>query len=135
MRERLGKLARFGAVGLSCLGLGLAILVGLQALAGVNYLIAYVVSFLVTNVAGYLLNARFTFSLKSAEHSGVLRYMMVNAALLTANTVALKYLVDVMHLWYVLGALLLAAVNTPLSFAGQWLFTYRSQTRSHAAAA
>src|SRR6185437_7687598 len=81
MRERLLQLLRFCAVGIACLFLGLAILAGLHELAGVNYLIAYVAGFAVTNLAGYLLNARFTFSLRSVGYAGVIRYMLVNGAL------------------------------------------------------
>jgi len=128
------KLVRFGAVGLACMTVGLAVLTGLHALAGVNYLVAYVTSFVVSNLAGYLLNARFTFSAKSVDHAGALRYMAVNAALLGANTLYMKLLVDNLHVWYVAAAILTACFNTPLSFLGQWLFTYRLQARKHPAA-
>ena len=128
--ERLLKLTRFCGVGLTCFGLGVAILAGLHELAGVNYLVAYIASFVATNVTGYLLNARFTFSLASVDHRGALRYMTVNAVLLIANTLALKLLVDVAHMWYLLAAVLLAALNMPVSFIGQWLFTYRTESRN-----
>lgn len=122
--ERLRKLARFCGVGFTCLGLGLAILAGLHELAGVNYLVAYAVAFVATNITGYILNARFTFFLNRLEPVGAVRYMIVNSVLLIANTLALKLLVDFAHVWYLLAAVLLAAINTPLSFIGQGLFTY-----------
>ncbi|HEX5458425.1 MAG TPA: GtrA family protein [Steroidobacteraceae bacterium] len=133
--ERLLKLARFSGVGVTCFGLGLAILVGLHELAGVNYLLAYVASFVATNITGYLLNARFTFRPESVNHLGAIRYMAVNAVLLVANTVALKLLVDLMHMWYLLAAIILAAVNMPVSFIGQWLFTYRTDSQDRSATA
>jgi putative flippase GtrA len=126
MPERLVKLARFCAVGLACLGIGIVALYGLDALAGLDYRLAYAGSFVITNVAGYLLNARFTFATKSVSHAGALRYMTVNAALLGVNTLALELLVERLHLWYLAAAVLLAALNMPLSFLGQWLFTYRA---------
>ena len=135
MGERLLKLARFSGVGLTCLCLGLGILAGLHELGGVNYLIAYVVSFVVTNITGYLLNARFTFRPQSIDHLGAVRYMTVNAVLLIINTVALKLLVDVAHMWYLLAAIVLAAINMPVSFIGQGLFTYRTGSGSRSAAA
>ena len=135
MGERLLKLARFSGVGFTCFGLGLAILAGLHELAGVNYLVAYIVSFVVTNIAGYILNARFTFRPESVDRLGAIRYMTVNAVLLVANTIALKLLVDLVHMWYLLAAIILAAVNMPVSFIGQWLFTYRARTRDRSAAA
>lgn len=135
MGERFMKLGRFCGVGVICCTLGLAILAGLTQLAGANYLIAYAAAFVVTNFTGYILNARFTFSLESVSHTGAIRYMTVNAILLSANTIALKLLVDFAHVWYLLAAILLAAVNMPVSFLGQRLFTYRPESRNRAAAA
>lgn len=135
MRERLLQLLRFCAVGITCLFLGLGILAGLHELAGVNYLLAYAVGFVVTNFAGYLLNARFTFSLQSASHAGVIRYMVVNGAMLCANALALKLLVDVLHVWYLAAATVLALINAPVSFLGHRVFTYRLLARNTAPAA
>lgn len=125
MGKRLLQLARFCAVGLTCFALGLAVLTGLHDLAGVNYLVAYAVSFVLCSVAGYLLNARFTFLASCVNHAGAARYLLVNAALLSVNTVALKLLVDGFRMWYVAAAVLLAAVSTPISFLAQRLITYR----------
>jgi putative flippase GtrA len=128
MGERLRQLLRFCAVGLTCLGLSLAVLGGLHGLAGLNYLLAYVASFIAGNVAGYLLNARFTFPVETVSHTGAARYMLVNAILLCANTAALKVLVSAMHVWYIAAAILLAAINAPVSFLAQRLVTYRTST-------
>lgn len=132
MGERLTQLLRFCAVGLTCLGLSLAVLGGLHELAGVNYLVAYVASFVAGNIAGYLLNARFTFSVASANHIDAARYMIVNATLLCVNTIALKLLVSGLHMWYIAAAILLAAINTPVSFLAQRFFTYRLGARRRA---
>ena len=129
MRDRLLRLARFCTVGLICLVLGLAILAGLHELAGVNYLVAFVIGFVVTSTAGYLLNARFTFSSAAVNSVGLIRYMTVNGIMLCANTLAMKLLVDGLHVWYLAAAILLAAINAPISFVGQWLFTYRTASR------
>lgn len=133
MRRYLLQLARFGVVGLSCFAVGLAVLVILHGVWGLNYLLAYAISFVVTNASGYLLNARFTFSARTVDHAGALRYMAVNAVLLGANTVALKVLVDGLGIWYVAAATLLAAINTPISFFGHRRITYRLQERNGAA--
>lgn len=127
MRERVLKLVRFCLVGFTCFALGLAILAGLHELLGVNYLVAYIASFVLSNIVGYLLNARVTFSASSVNHAGAIRYMTVNAVLVCVNTVALKLLVERLHIWYLGAAILLAFINTPLSFMGQWLFTYRTR--------
>jgi len=121
------QLARFCAVGMTCLLLGLAVLIGLHDLVGVNYLVAYVAGFIFANVAGYLLNARFTFFARSTDPTGAVRYLLVNAVLLCVCTVALKLLVDEFRMWYLAVALLLAALNAPVSFLAQRLITYRLQ--------
>lgn len=131
MRTPLRQLGIYCLVGCVSLGLALGILAALHALLGVNYLIAYCVSFVASNMAGYVFNARFTFALKS-NHGGAVRYMAVNAALLAANTGAMKLLVDVLGMWYIGAAILLAALNAPVSFIAQRLITYRPQPRHRA---
>lgn len=127
MADRLLQLARFCAVGMTCLVLSLAVLTGLHDLAGVNYLVAYIASFVAGNVAGYLLNARFTFFAGSVSHGGAARYLMVNTVLLCVSTVALKLLVGGFGMWYLAAAILIAAANTPVSFIAQRLITYRTE--------
>lgn len=133
MTKRLLKLGRFCLVGATCLGLATGVLAGLHDLAGVNYLIAYVASFAAGNITGYLLNARFTFDTSRVHYGGAVRYMMINAAMLGINTAALKLLVDSLHVWYIAAAVLLAILNTPISFIGQGLFTYRPHLRHRSA--
>ena len=133
MSRRIFKLARFCIVGLACFGLGLAILAGLHGAAGVNYIVAYVASFVITNIIGYLLNARFTFDYKAPSHLGAVRYMAVNGGLLGVNTLAMGVMVDWLHMWYLSAAIFLAAISTPFSFVGQWLFTYRARSQGRVA--
>lgn len=133
MGRRLLQLVRFCAVGLTCFALGLAVLAGLHDLADVNYLVAFAASFILCNVAGYLLNAWFTFSARSVDRAGVASYLLINAALLCVNTAAMKLLVDEFRMWYLAAAVLLAAVNTPVSFVAQRLITYRPARGSRAA--
>ena len=132
MRADLRQLGRFCAIGLLCFVLGLAVLAGLGEFAGVNYLIAYVASFVSTNVAGYLLNARFTFEVRS-DHVGAARYMAVNIALLSVSTAIMKLLVDVLGMWYITAAIVLAAFNAPVGYLAQRVFTYRAEIRGRAA--
>jgi putative flippase GtrA len=115
-------------VGLTCFGLALAVLAGLHDLAGTNYLIAYGASFVISGVAGYLLNAQFTFAVKS-NHGGAARYLAVNAVSLCVNTAAMKLLVSVLGVWYIAAAVILAALNVPVSYFAQRLVTYRPAIR------
>jgi putative flippase GtrA len=125
MRGHALQLARFVAVSLFCFALGLAVLTGLHELAGVHYLVAYVASFVVTSTLGYLLNGRYTFRARGTDGSGLLRYMLVNVGLLILNGAALRVLVEYFHLWYLYATLVLAALNTPVSFLAHRLISYR----------
>jgi putative flippase GtrA len=119
------QLARFSGVSLFCFVLGLGVLTGLHELAGVHYLVAYVASFVVTSTLGYLLNGRYTFRAGNGDRSGLLRYMVVNISLLVINGSALRLLVEHFHVWYLSATLLLAALNTPVSFLAHRLVSYR----------
>jgi putative flippase GtrA len=120
------QLARFSAVSLFCFALGIGVLTGLHELAGVHYLVAYVASFVVTSTLGYILNGKFTFrAAASKDGSGLLRYMLVNIALLVVNGTALRILVEHFHVWYLTATLVLAAINTPVSFLAHRLVSYR----------
>jgi putative flippase GtrA len=129
------QLTRFAAVGLVCFIIGIGVLTSLHELAGVHYLIAYGASFVVTSSLGYLLNSRFTFGTQSADAPGVVRYMTVNVMLLLVNGAALKLLVEYFHLWYLGATLLLAAINTPVSFVAHRLVSYRLGLRQAPAGA
>ena len=125
MKGHVLQLVRFSAVSLFCFALGLGILTGLHELAGVHYLVAYVASFVVTSTLGYLLNGRYTFRAGAAGRSGLLRYMTVNVCLLIVNGAALRLLVERFHVWYLTATLLLAALNTPVSFLAHRIVSYR----------
>ena len=129
------QLARFSAVSLFCFALGLGVLTGLHELAGVHYLVAYVASFVVTSSLGYLLNGRYTFRARGGDRTGLLRYMLVNVTLLIINGTALRLLVEHFHIWYVAATILLAALNTPVSFLAHRVVSYRLGIRRAAAIA
>lgn len=110
---------------MTCLVFSLAVLAGLHTFVGLNYLLAYVVSFIAGNIAGYLLNARVTFSVDAISHAGAVRYMAVNGVLLCVSTAVMRLLVSEFHVWYIAAALVTAAINTPISFLAQRFVTYR----------
>ena len=128
-RAAAAELLRIAAVGLTCLALSTAVLAGSHSLAGLNTLLAYAASFAVGNVACYLLNARFAFSVHSVSHTGAARYMRVNATPLGLTTPALDFLEHRMHLWYLAAAVMLGVFTAPISFAAQPLVTYRPKLR------
>ena len=130
MKRHALQLVRFCAVSLFCFALGLGVLTGLHELAGVHYLVAYVASFVVTSTLGYLLNGRYTFRAGNGDRSGLMRYMLVNVGLLVINGSALRLLVEHFHVWYLSATLLLAAINTPVSFLAHRVVSYRLGLRS-----
>lgn len=134
MTRHLAQLLRFGAVGALGFALGLAVLTGLHSLMGFNYLLAYIASFFVANAAGYVLNAYFTFSVRSVDHAAAVRYLAINAVILCVNTVALKLLVERGHIWYVTAATIIALAGTPAGFLAHRLLTYRLGTSNRASA-
>jgi|SRR6185437_3707745 len=125
MKGHILQLARFSAVSLLCFALGLGVLTGLHELAGVHYLLAYVASFVVTSTLGFLLNGRYTFQAGCGIRSGLLRYMAVNVCLLIINGAALRLLVERFNVWYLTATLLLAALNTPVSYLAHRMVSYR----------
>jgi putative flippase GtrA len=129
MRGHALQLTRFAAVSLFCFALGLAVLTGLHELAGVHYLAAYVASFVVTSTLGYLLNGRYTFRANDGGGSGLVRYMTVNIGLLVLNGAMLRVLVEQFHVWYLTATLLLAMINTPVSFLAHRVVSYRLRLR------
>jgi putative flippase GtrA len=125
MKSHALQLARFSAVSLFCFALGLGVLTGLHELAGVHYLVAYVASFVVTSSLGYVLNGRYTFRANGEGGSGLVRYMTVNVGLLVLNGAMLLLLVEQFHVWYVTATLVLAMINTPVSFVAHRVVSYR----------
>jgi putative flippase GtrA len=125
MKRHALQLLRFCTVSLFCFALGLGVLTGLHELAGVHYLVAYVASFVVTSTLGYLLNGRYTFRAGNGDRSGLMRYMLVNVGLLLVNGSALRLLVEHFHVWYLSATLLLAVLNTPVSFLAHRVVSYR----------
>lgn len=117
------QLARFCAVGLICLVVSTSALAALHDLAGLYYLVAYGIAFCLGSVLGYALNGRFTFTAQ-VTRLGASRYLLLNGILLGVNSILMKALVDGAHIWYLGASLLLALVNTPMSFFLHRSFSY-----------
>ena len=124
MLDHAAQLARFSAVSLFCFALGWEFSPGSRA-RGSSLPLAYVAAFVVTSSLGYLLNGRYTFRARGGDHTGLLRYMLVNVTLLAINGTALRLLVEHFHMWYFSATLFLAALNTPVSFLAHRLVSYR----------
>jgi putative flippase GtrA len=124
------QLARFSAVGLICLAVSTSALAALHELAGLYYLVAFAIAFCIGNILGYVLNGRFTFTVR-VTRLGASRYLLLNGILLAVNSVLMKALVDGAHIWYIGASLLLAVVNTPISFFLHRAFSYSGSSTQH----
>jgi len=122
------QLFRFCGVGTLCLGTTAGGLAALHELAGMNYLVAYVLSFCLGNLLGYLLNGRHTFGAPVSPFGGM-RYLSVNTALLVISTVLMKILVETVHVWYMAACFSLAVATTPFSFLLHKRFSYSAPAR------
>jgi putative flippase GtrA len=126
MIPRAIELTRFCLIGFICFAISMGVLAGLCELGHVHYLVAFIASFLVGNVLGYLLNARYTFALAPRlDRAGLSRYMFVNAGLLAVNSMLLKLLVETGHMWYLAATVILAVSNIPISFLMHRFVSYR----------
>ena len=130
-RERLLQLARFGSIGLLCACISIAVLVGLCEMAHMNYLLAFLIAFLVANICGYLLNGHFTFDAShNLRRKSFAVYVLINCASLAINSLALRILVEDFRVWYVTATIAIAAINAPVNFIAHRALSYRADAIS-----
>jgi putative flippase GtrA len=122
---RIHEFARFCVIGLVCFLVSTGVLTGLCELACLHYVASYLAAFLAANAVGYFLNGRYTFGADRPQHSSLRRYLLVNTLSVGINAVALYFLVDMLGMWYLAAAVLIAAVNMPVSFVVHRVFSYR----------
>lgn len=126
--ERAAQPARFLVVGAAGYGINIATFAALVA-AGTKYVLASVVSYLVSNALMYLGNRYFTFRL---GHGGFwpayARYMLVGLAVVVMNAVVLAALVEGLGLDETLAQALSLLAVTPPAYAmfKRWTFQLRS---------
>lgn len=127
LRGHAGRLLRFCVIGAISYGLSMALFAALCEVAHLNYQVAFVITFLVVNILGYRLNGRFTFDMQKAwDRAALVRYLLVNVAILLESLVAMRLLIEGAHIWYLTATMIVAAVNAPLSFIAHRIVTYRA---------
>jgi len=123
------QLARFCIVGATIYALNILALAALCELLHMHYIAAYVLVFLAGNALGYWLNKRVTFAIrKRLDRASLLRYLLVNCAMLAVSTVLLRVFVESWHMHYLLATAIVAALNAPASFVVHRSVTYRINT-------
>ena len=119
------QLFKFGVVGVSGYVVNLTAFALLSELAGVHYLIAAVVAFVVAVTNNFVWNRAWTF--RGAEgHAGfqAARFLIVSVAALGINLGVLALLVDAAGLSAVPAQALAVAVAMPCNFIGNKLWTF-----------
>lgn len=128
--SRLPEFFRFATVGLTSAALGWALLFVLVSLAGIQYLVAFIISFVVLNAFAYIAVGAYAFKVGGQRsRRGLLRYYLISLGSMICNGVAMKVLVEKAELNYLLAAVLLSAVNAPINYLLHRRVTYRIGVR------
>lgn len=126
----LKRFARFCAVGVCSLVLSAVALYVLHGVLRVEYIVAYAFAFFAANISAYLLNGRYTFSAKSMDAAGAVRYLTVNGAQLCVTTIVLAFLVSGLGHNYLRCAIAIGLLSAPLSYILQKTLTFKVACRS-----
>jgi putative flippase GtrA len=120
------QILRYCAVGLICLTASTGALALLCEIGHINYVPAFVLCFLLSNMLGFILNGRYTFFVREQiDGAAFIRYIVVNGILLGLNLILLQLMVGPLHIWYITATILLAALNLPVSFVAHRVISYR----------
>jgi len=120
------QLAKFGVVGLSGYVVNLVVYALLLKQAGVHYLLAATVSFLVAATNNYIWNRLWTFRHQRGHvaYQG-LRFLIVAALAYGANLLVLTGLVEVAGVDKIVAQAVAIVLVTPLNFIGNKLWSFR----------
>ena len=124
MRPELGQPVRFVVVGIAGYVVNLLVFVGLLG-AGVVYIVASVVSYLMSNVLMYVGNRYFTFRLGSDGFwTAYARYLAVGLVVVALNALVLAGLVELGSINARLAQALALLAVTPIAFVlfKRWTF-------------
>ena len=120
------QLVRFGCVGASGYVVNLAVFAAAVHFAGLDYRLAATAAFLVAVTNNFIWNRHWTFDARDG-HAGfqAARFFAVSGAAFAFNLAALTLLVDAAGLAEVPAQALAIVLATPVSFAGNKLWSFR----------
>jgi putative flippase GtrA len=119
------QLARFAAVGATGYVVNLATFAVCLKQLGLDYRIAATAAFLVAVTSNFVWNRRWTFAPSPrARHLQALRFFTISAAAFAFSLGLLQLLVEPGGLPHVLAQALSVAAATPVTFAGNKLWTF-----------
>jgi len=119
------QLARFSTVGAAGYVVNLATFTLCLKQVGLDYRLAAASAFLVAVTNNFVWNRRWTFGLSGrGQRRQALRFFVVSAIAFALNVVLLQLLVELGGLPHVLAQALSVAAATPVTFAGNKLWTF-----------
>ncbi|HEY0340024.1 MAG TPA: GtrA family protein [Steroidobacteraceae bacterium] len=127
MRELLGRLVRFGLVGVVATGIQYVILIMLVREIGMWPALASAIGFTVSAFGNYLLNYHFTFRSERPHAPAATKFVALAAVGLAINFVLMQVLVAA-GVYYLLAQVCATAVVFLWNFLGNSLWTFRAYT-------
>jgi putative flippase GtrA len=128
--ETTKRFLRFCAIGAISAACSLGMLALLVDGAHLNYLVAFMITFLVINCLAYLASRRLAFRTTAVPlGAGLLRYFGVMLFGLVLNTGAMSILVARLHLEPLAAAAILCVLGAPINFLlhGRLTFAHRQR--------
>lgn len=108
---------KFLSVGGLCAGLSLIMMYLLTSRAGINYLIATVITIVVTNFIGFALNKFYTFKThQKLFWREMWKYYSVMLSSYMINIMLMYLLVDFINIWYIYASMILIVLLTPYNY-------------------
>lgn len=113
---RGGPILRYAVVGALGTAIHFGVLVALVELTAVDSVLASAVGFLVTLIASYVLNHRWTFESRTPHGAAFRRYAAVSLLGLGLNSLIMYLAVHVFGLWYVVAQALVVTVVPAVNY-------------------
>jgi putative flippase GtrA len=122
------RFCRFALVGLFATALQYAVLTLLVEVSNTRAVIASTVGFIISAIASYLLNRRFTFRSNARHSAAAPRFLMVSAIGLALNAGILGWLLDHTAIHYIAAQLFTTAVVLLWNFSANAVWTFKVAT-------
>ena len=107
---------KFGIVGASGSIISLTTLYLFTDIAGLHYILSYLIAFAIATGSNYYWNNRFTFNNNTAKKHSITKYYSINLFSIAVKTTGLFILTDLMGLWYMASAVVMIAIGFIINF-------------------
>ncbi len=127
-RDELVRIIKFGLVGVVNTGVFFLFFFLFFNVIRINYLIATTFSYFIATVNSFLLNRRWTFESYGDSRKKFIKFVFVNVAAISVNSVMMFFLVDIIkfHPWF--AQLLTICVTMCVNYLGNRFWTFYEET-------